>query len=458
MSSLLGSTPHDRLDAPRTGESLCIPILKERQQRIKHSSIPSFEDSVGVENLDARFRQVPQFTGLKHFSCFSQVVQWTGGEEKDIIRILLPVVTPLLEKVAPAALVYTKAVVDFATQIFARLFDTDTLQYLAHALDRIDKTKYAFRKYRPKDKNHLPHWNYPKFHVLVHYVDCIQQFGALEGLNTEMVEAAHKYLIAKHNTRLTNFQAMEDVILHAQCTTINLNPESEKCQTARMTIAPLLLEELQIPSLLPSTFNMQGHTTYLHTRNTTTVAIAEAELKLPDFAAAIATYICQMRNKGSFDDSRMAGTTQYNFEQFDDRDRDISWVKDFPIQFHGALTCWKRSGKDYLDPDIKIEEMLRCVPSWRGVGHRHDFCWVQEYEYPPRRQSSSDESLSEYNKRLNDPLKGQRVAKLLIIMKIYDISEECLVYTGALVDVLVPVGDGTPNPVNGMREFTTYNN
>ena len=201
-----------------------IPKKKKTKQALK--------DSPGGIQLDARFRAVPHYTGLKHFGHFSHVQQWTGDEQKAVLRILIPVVTPLLLQKAPDTLAYARAIADFVTIVQYRSHDEETVRYLKHAINIINLTKGVFSKQREtKNKKKEPHWNYPKFHSISHYPDFIRRWGAPDGYNSDVMEAAHKYLlksfydrtnkgkryqdqIAKHNTIATNIQAMDGVLAY----------------------------------------------------------------------------------------------------------------------------------------------------------------------------------------------------------------------------------------------------
>jgi len=96
-----------------------IPKKKKTKQALK--------DSPGGIQLDARFRAVPHYTGLKHFGHFSHVQQWTGDEQKAVLRILIPVVTPLLLQKAPDTLAYARAIADFVTIVQYRSHDEETV-------------------------------------------------------------------------------------------------------------------------------------------------------------------------------------------------------------------------------------------------------------------------------------------------------------------------------------------
>lgn len=102
--------------------------------------------------LDLRFRQVPSFVGLKRFRKFSAVSQWIGSEQKQIVRQLIPVVTPLLDKACPAALHCARAILNFVVIAQYNFHVEDTLSYMGNALYRIDKLKMVFKNYRPQDK------------------------------------------------------------------------------------------------------------------------------------------------------------------------------------------------------------------------------------------------------------------------------------------------------------------
>ena len=84
---------------------------------------------------------MPPFTGLKRFSHFSEVKQWTGVEQKAIIRQLIPVIAPLLTTKEPGAMHCARAIVDFILLTQYKTHDDETLRYLEQALYRIDKTK-----------------------------------------------------------------------------------------------------------------------------------------------------------------------------------------------------------------------------------------------------------------------------------------------------------------------------
>ena len=166
-----------------------IPMVRKRKGQGR-----TVAESSGTVQLDERFRRVPQFPGLKLFKGFSRVKQWTGVEQKAIVRQLIPVLAPLLSVKEPAAMHCARAIVDFILMAQYKTHDDETLRYMEQALYRIDKMKVAFRALRPIDKStDEGHFNFPKFHAMTHYTSFIRDFGAADNYDTEHSEAGHKY-------------------------------------------------------------------------------------------------------------------------------------------------------------------------------------------------------------------------------------------------------------------------
>ena len=72
-------------------------------------------DGVGkaADLVDKRFAEMPQFTDLRNFGHkFSAIQQWMGAEYKDLVKVWLAVLAPLL-KGFPDHMRFLKAVTDF---------------------------------------------------------------------------------------------------------------------------------------------------------------------------------------------------------------------------------------------------------------------------------------------------------------------------------------------------------
>jgi hypothetical protein len=169
--------------------STLLPAVRKRKRQGR-----TINESSGSIQLDECFQCVPAFTGLKRFSRFSNVKQWTGVEQKAIIRQLIPVIAPLLSMKEPGAMHYARAIVDFILLAQYKTHDDETLEYLDHAIYRIDRIKAVFKQFRVVDKaTDEGHFNFLKFHVMTHYASGIWEYGAADNFDTEHSEAEHKY-------------------------------------------------------------------------------------------------------------------------------------------------------------------------------------------------------------------------------------------------------------------------
>ena len=132
--------------------------------------------------LDERFRQIPSHTRLKHFRHFSKVQQWSGVEQKAIVRQLVPAIAPLLIGKRDAAIHYARAVMNSVFLAKHVSHDENTLSYMEHSLYRLNCLKTVFSKYRPQNTTDDAEnedeglFNIPKLHVMTHYVAFIRLY------------------------------------------------------------------------------------------------------------------------------------------------------------------------------------------------------------------------------------------------------------------------------------------
>ena len=90
------------------------------------------------------------------------------------------------------------AILDFIYLAQYPAHDSETLGYLKDALDRFHKNREYFIVTGVRE-----HFNIPKFHSLLHYVEAIELFGTTDNYNTEMFERLH-IDFAKHGWRASN--------------------------------------------------------------------------------------------------------------------------------------------------------------------------------------------------------------------------------------------------------------
>ncbi|KZT03690.1 uncharacterized protein LAESUDRAFT_787275 [Laetiporus sulphureus 93-53] len=151
---------------------------------------------LGKKELDRRFQVMSGHAHLRHFKDgISGVSQWTGKEQKEMEKIFVGLMAGAIGKRAVRA---ARAFIDFVYYA----------QYQSHTEHSLARMKRAFKDmHENKDvfveANVRKHFNIPKFHALVHYVDAIRSLGSLDGFNTEASERLH-IDYAKKAYRATN--------------------------------------------------------------------------------------------------------------------------------------------------------------------------------------------------------------------------------------------------------------
>ncbi|KAG1861276.1 hypothetical protein F4604DRAFT_1882477 [Suillus subluteus] len=141
-------------------------------------------DIVGEEEMDARFKAVPNYPGLRHFKKgISTVKQWTGREHKEMQRVFIGLLTGA---VPSRVLVVTRSILDFSYYAQLQIHTTKTLEALQTTLDVFHANKDILKELAIRE-----HFNIPKLHQLTHYVQSIMLLGTADGFNTELPERLH---------------------------------------------------------------------------------------------------------------------------------------------------------------------------------------------------------------------------------------------------------------------------
>ena len=139
---------------------------------------------VGKTELDRRFASLSRTHGLRHFkNGISVLSQWTGGEAKEIEKVLLGL---LVGRVDPDVVAAVKAFIDFIYLAQYHVHSDTTLRRMRDALRDFHRNKVIFIELGIRE-----HFNIPKLHALLHYLEAISSLGCLDGLNTETSERLH---------------------------------------------------------------------------------------------------------------------------------------------------------------------------------------------------------------------------------------------------------------------------
>ncbi|KZT42336.1 hypothetical protein SISSUDRAFT_980350 [Sistotremastrum suecicum HHB10207 ss-3] len=150
---------------------------------------------LGDKEVDARFKCIPRHSTLRHFSKgISKVSQWTGRECKEMEKVLVPIVAGARTEVTVCA----RAFLDFIYYASFTQHSTESIDMLERSLRVFHDNKDIFEILGPRK-----HFNFPKLHALMHYVEHIKRWGSLDQYNTETAERLH-IIFAKELYRRTN--------------------------------------------------------------------------------------------------------------------------------------------------------------------------------------------------------------------------------------------------------------
>jgi len=128
----------------------------------------------GKDEIDNRFRAMTDFPGLRHFrNGISRISQWTGREHKEMQRVIVGL---LAGAVPTAVLTVARALVDFIYYAQLQSQDDRSLAHLQTALDTFHREKDVFVSLGIRE-----HFNFPKLHAMLHYIEAIRSHGSCDG-------------------------------------------------------------------------------------------------------------------------------------------------------------------------------------------------------------------------------------------------------------------------------------
>ncbi|KAI0665542.1 hypothetical protein C8Q78DRAFT_1072936 [Trametes maxima] len=135
------------------------------------------KDHLIVWSLDERFAAIHFHRGI------SKISQWTGSEAKEVEKVLLGL---LVGRIPLRALKAIRGLLDFVYYAQYEVHSQTTLGKMKQALNTFHRHKQALI-----DLGVREHFNIPKLHSLIHYVEAIERLGCLDGVNTESSERLH---------------------------------------------------------------------------------------------------------------------------------------------------------------------------------------------------------------------------------------------------------------------------
>ncbi|KAH9955584.1 hypothetical protein BGW80DRAFT_1439476 [Lactifluus volemus] len=175
---------------PRFHEDGMRPVFDPFWKYLPHTDIFTYHlvewctQMAGVEEVNARFRAMSGFPGLKHFkNGISFVTQWTGKEHREMQHMFVGLLTGAVQ---PITLRIVVAIIDFIYYSQLHIHTSMTVDALQSALKIFHDNKDIF-----VEAGIQTHFNIPKIHSMLHYCDAIKSHSSLDSYNTESPEHLH---------------------------------------------------------------------------------------------------------------------------------------------------------------------------------------------------------------------------------------------------------------------------
>ncbi|KAM5544364.1 hypothetical protein V8D89_002024 [Ganoderma adspersum] len=141
----------------------------------------------------------------------SGISQWMGNEYRQMERVFIGAICGM-HPAAPRVLASARAILNFIFVAHLPSHSTTSLYRLSDALSTFHLNKDIFI-----ELGICPHFNIPKLHWLLHYLQSIVNVGACDGLSTDISEQLHIDL-AKMGYRASNHKAyLEQMVVWLTC-------------------------------------------------------------------------------------------------------------------------------------------------------------------------------------------------------------------------------------------------
>ncbi|TFK96977.1 hypothetical protein BDV98DRAFT_514535, partial [Pterulicium gracile] len=171
---------------------------------LKHKNGESLASQI-MDDIDRRISVAPSFPGLRRFPKGRRFKQWTGNDSKALMKVILPA----LEHWLPVKVIQCfSSLLEFCYLARRSVITKDDLGKMTSALEALHCDREIFLLPDVRDD-----FNLPRQHALMHYVDCIRLFGALNGLCSSITEAKHIKAVKEPWRRSSRWKALGQMLV-----------------------------------------------------------------------------------------------------------------------------------------------------------------------------------------------------------------------------------------------------
>ncbi|EJD43103.1 hypothetical protein AURDEDRAFT_26854, partial [Auricularia subglabra TFB-10046 SS5] len=147
---------------------------------------------LGDDELDARMSRLMPAFGLRHFENGVSFLQRVSGTEHRAIskQLLCVMASAEVDKRVIRAI---SALLDFTFMVQYECHSDETLDDAKEILDRFHENKLVFKELGACEGTHhlWAYLNFPKLHMLQHYIPSIKLYGSLIPISTDIGERLH---------------------------------------------------------------------------------------------------------------------------------------------------------------------------------------------------------------------------------------------------------------------------